>query len=797
MQIESLGKLRYNVRGDWDSSTSYYVDDIVLRLSNTYRCISDNSNADPLTNAANWEQIGSLTLDKGEWNSGTTYYTNNIVTVTSSYLYDRHYNWQDVDSYIFTGITTVGISPTTDSNWHKICSGTMNQKYAFLGGVNEGYVPTYKKIWDAKCGACPGGVGIVTISNGGSGFTTTNGYPSGLSTATVSFTGNGGSGSGATGVAYVSVAGTIFGIEITDPGSGYTNPISVTLSGGGGSGFIATAFSYQSKVGMGDTVGQSANSSYGGDDAQTDCSFSYINRRYGLMHYGGNTNDSFGMASEDVDSFVPVEASFVHLDWYEGLLPTPDGLPPKVIQVEHATHGNLVLFNNGEVHYAGYNTQGQAGDNTVTEAMSYVRCGYARYNKSGSTVLRGKKAIRIASSQKGGTSHGSMYALIENGDGSRELYSWGYNGYGQLGHGDTTNRDEPTLVSFDQATNGRIIEIWSTGGQYGLTHILTDSGKLFGAGYNGYGQVGDGTTGNKNTFVGVSTIGEITALEQGTETVKKFIHVAGENLPATYVLTETSSNETRLYSWGYGGHGSLGHGHAQNVYFPLLVNTGGYSGVTAAVANAAGAGTTVGIAFTNVYDVWGRGPNRYASTYISVGATVGMTTALATGYNSLYDLSVGQADNTTQYNVFTGQEYNDGQQLTNVIDVQAWCNDTSHTYGAIFVHRYQGDWYVAGYRANQMGIGHNDTYNTRQSQDPHNLSGNYRLKNNIYWQQPVDQSYIRVCHRSNSTNGGFAAFINLKTGRVNVTGGFGAHGLFGYHDTIASGIYIQQSLSNH
>ena len=791
MQIESLGKLRYNVRGDWDSSTSYYIDDIVLRLSNTYRCISDNSNADPLTNAANWEQIGSLTLDKGEWNSGTTYYTNNIVTVTSTYQYDRHYNWQDVDSYIFTGITTVGISPTTDSNWHKICSGTMNQKYAFLGGVNEGYVPTYKKIWDAKCGACPGGVGIVTISNGGSGFTTTNGYPSGLSTATVSFSGNRGSGSGATGVAYVSAAGTIFGIEITDPGSGYTNPISVTLSGGGGSGFIATAFSYQSKVGMGDTVGQAANSSYAGDNTETNSSFSYISRRYGLMHYGGNTNDSFGTSSEDVDQFIPVEASFVHLDWYEGLLPTPDGLPPKVIQVEHATHGNLVLFNNGEVHYAGYNGQGQAGDNTTTEAQSYVRCGYARYNKSGTTVLRGKKAIRIASSQKGGTANGSMYALIENGDGSRELYSWGYNNVGQLGDGSTTNRDEPTLISFDQATNGRIIELWASGGQYGYLHILTDSGKLFGCGYNVQRQLGDGTATNRSSLVEIYDFGAI------NETVKKYVHVGGENFGQTYVLTETSSNETRLYSWGDGSNGVLGHGHVFDVSIPLLVNTGGYSGVTAIVTNAAGAGTTVGVAFTNVYDVWGRGPNGdFSSAFISVGSTVGMTTALATGKNSLRDLSLGQDDNTDR-NIFTGMEYNDGQQLTNVIDVQAWGHDTSHTYGATFVHRYQGDWYVCGYRANQMGIGHNDTYNARQSQDPNNLASNYRLKNNIYWQQPVDQSYIRVCHRSNSTGGGFAAFINLKTGRVNVTGGQNQHGLFGYHDTIAAGIYIQQSLSNH
>ena len=58
--------------------------------------------------------------------------------------------------------------------------------------------------------------------------------PAGLSTATVTF--SGGSGTGASAVAYVSAAGTIFGIDITNPGRGYTNPVSVTITGGGGYG---------------------------------------------------------------------------------------------------------------------------------------------------------------------------------------------------------------------------------------------------------------------------------------------------------------------------------------------------------------------------------------------------------------------------------------------------------------------------------------------------------------------------------------------------------------------------------
>ena len=36
------------------------------------------------------------------------------------------------------------------------------------------------------------------------------------------------------------------------------------------------------------------------------------------------------------------------------------------------------------------------------------------------------------------------FICLENG----EIYSWGYNEYGQLGHGDEENRNTPTLISF-------------------------------------------------------------------------------------------------------------------------------------------------------------------------------------------------------------------------------------------------------------------------------------------------------------------------------------------------------------
>ncbi|MFO0966754.1 MAG: LamG-like jellyroll fold domain-containing protein [Gemmataceae bacterium] len=72
-------------------------------------------------------------------------------------------------------------------------------------------------------------VSAVTITNGGSGYTSVPG---------VIFTAP--NGSGATATAIVS-GGVIIGVQITNGGSGYTSPPSISFSGGGGIGAAATA----------------------------------------------------------------------------------------------------------------------------------------------------------------------------------------------------------------------------------------------------------------------------------------------------------------------------------------------------------------------------------------------------------------------------------------------------------------------------------------------------------------------------------------------------------------------------
>jgi hypothetical protein len=805
--ISTVTKIRYNPRGTYASNVRYGVDDMVFYLGSYYRCVVEGTTGvEPTiydTDNSPWQKLSQTPYYEGEWSSSTTYFAGDVVGVTTTLPYNRVYNYQENDIYICTnnsGISGRSNYPPEDSaDWKLLSKGNFNKKLAYLGGVNEGYVPTHKALWDARCGARPGGVGIVSLTSGGSGYTTTRGYPAGLSTAVVTISnGGGGTGFGASAVAYVGANGAISRIEITNPGFGYTSRPLVTISGGGGSSATATAFAYQTKIGVGDTVGTFKGPGHEGGGY----SLGYINKQYGFVRAGYNDPSSgyhAGFSGNDSDDPVYCETPFVHLDWLEGLLPTPDGEPPKAIQVEYNGHYQaMILFNNGEIHYAGYNGHGQSGDATTTLNTQFVRCGYANTNKSGTSVLRGKKAIRIAATTGSDNSDAAsaMYALIENADGTRELWAWGYNGYGQLANGNTTNQSRPVEISLPEATHGKIIEIWATGSQYGNLFVLTDTGRLFSAGYNGYGQLGVGDAVSKSvlTRVGIAST-SFTWTEPGAG-IKKFTCGQGGSANVFWILCTNGT----LWNWGYNVNNSLGHNHTANVHRPIQVNTGGYTGNPSPVRYGVSVGTTVGLGFTDVYDVWTQGyRSSDGGAFISVGSTInpGVTTALACGYNGTYQLCV---NDTTRRNVFVGMQTSSGLVTRNVVDVSTVVNDGNiYAYGAL--KTLQGpknsEHYIFPYTNARLGFyDQSNSYNINPYQDPNFTSSNYRLKEIPQIPKGLDLNYIRiVTMEASGYQYGGSHLIDLKTGNVYLCWNTTSHGMHGYTNTGFRNIW--QRLPNH
>ena len=82
------------------------------------------------------------------------------------------------------------------------------------------------------------------------------------------------------------------------------------------------------------------------------------------------------------------------------------------------------------------------------------------------------------------------------------VWTWGYNGYGQLGDGTTANKAIPMQVKgaggSDYLTD--VVDI-EAGYHHGIA--LKSDGSVWTWGYNYYGQLGDGTTANRSLPVQV------------------------------------------------------------------------------------------------------------------------------------------------------------------------------------------------------------------------------------------------------------------------------------------------------
>ena len=151
----------------------------------------------------------------------------------------------------------------------------------------------------------------------------------------------------------------------------------------------------------------------------------------------------------------------------------------------------------------------------------------------------------------GGYNH--FVALKNNG----VVYTWGYNGYGQLGNGNTVNQLEP-VECLD--SNGSVItDAVDVAAGSNHTLILRKDGTVWVSGYNSNGQLGDGTTTNSNKFIQVK-------LNENGENLENIVAItAGEN--TSYALGLNGN----VYGWGYNGYGQLGQNDTTASSYPVVV----------------------------------------------------------------------------------------------------------------------------------------------------------------------------------------------------------------------------------
>ncbi len=213
-------------------------------------------------------------------------------------------------------------------------------------------------------------------------------------------------------------------------------------------------------------------------------------------------------------------------------LPVKVRLPSrtKIRQVRAGCAHTLALTSKGHVLAWGSNSKGQLGDGSHTDSASPVRVRIPRRTKI--TAIRAGCRHSLALTSKG------------------HVLAWGYNADGQLGDGNNASSDTPVRVHLPKGTKVTAI---SAGGDFSLAR--GSRGHALAWGFNGSGQLGDGSTTDSNTPVRVK-------LPKGTR-VKALAGGGAHSLAL--------STAGQLYAWGDNSSGQLGDGSTTSSDVPVRV----------------------------------------------------------------------------------------------------------------------------------------------------------------------------------------------------------------------------------
>ena len=226
---------------------------------------------------------------------------------------------------------------------------------------------------------------------------------------------------------------------------------------------------------------------------------------------------------------------------------------------------------------------GNAHSVIVTEAGNLFSFGFNIYGQLGlghrdDVTTPNRVAIEAVRSVSAGNCHTA--AITREGS----LFTWGSNGYGQLGHGNTNECSIPTAVASIAHLTVKQVTAGAT-----CTLVVDAEGSILMAGKLYWHQDGPSST----TFERVQF--------PDTKDVQpsRFKQVACTSCHALAVTTGGA-----LFSWGRGMDGQLGHGSTEDKYVPRLVRA--LEGVPISSA-AAGAYTSLALARSGEMWSWGEG----------------------------------------------------------------------------------------------------------------------------------------------------------------------------------------------
>jgi alpha-tubulin suppressor-like RCC1 family protein len=199
---------------------------------------------------------------------------------------------------------------------------------------------------------------------------------------------------------------------------------------------------------------------------------------------------------------------------------------------------------------------------------------------------------------------GNKHSVALKKDGT--VWTWGYNGSGQLGDGTTRHSSVPDRVA--GISNVKAIASGS-----GHIVALKNDGTVWAWGGNQSGQIGNGEYVDSKTPVQVSGLGDVTAIAAGA------------------FNTSALRKDGTLWSWGFNGKGQLGNGGNERSSSPVRV-----SGLDDVHAIAAGDWHVVALRHDGTVWAWG---SNHASQLGSTAASYSFSPVQVAGLHNIADIT--------------------------------------------------------------------------------------------------------------------------------------------------------------
>ena len=371
------------------------------------------------------------------------------------------------------------------------------------------------------------------------------------------------------------------------------NLLMAAASTGGvsGDGLWMSGKNAQGQLGLGDTTNRSELTQVGEDTDWARVSLNSGDRNMGVVKtdgtlwtWGQGHSGSTGHGSTTNYS-SPVQVGS-DTDWHS------------VYGYGGAGFSMLALKTTGAIYSTGSNYAGAGGRGSEGNVSSFTQIGsltdWLNSNFDDDSYADGYP-ITVAAGQY------SFWVIKSD----NTLWSCGYNNFGQLGVGNTTNYSSPVQVGTD--TNWASLPA-SAGEANGMCAIRTD-GTLWTWGNNSSGQLGLGDTTSRSSPVQVGSLTNYKTFTKGANTI---------------FFTNTSNE---LWGFGAGAIGGGGWGNTSNYSSPIQI------GSDTDWHNVIG-GAYTGYATKSDGTLWAWGRNHYGQ--LGIGSTTGNSSPVQVGTTGEY-----------------------------------------------------------------------------------------------------------------------------------------------------------------